>query len=75
MAQQVDAAIFSIFRDVSRKDRVRSAVERLQRLGVPVLGAVLTGGYEGSYGNSYSDAYASYSSVPESIAVPPGQVG
>jgi capsular exopolysaccharide synthesis family protein len=66
VAQQVDAALFSIFSDVSRKDKVRAAVERLQRLNVPVLGAVVTGSHGGHYGNSYYDRDSYYAGVPES---------
>ena len=60
IAQHVDAAIFSIFRDVSRKPKVKAAFERLQRLGVPVLGAVVTGAGDGSYGNAYSHSDSPY---------------
>ena len=48
IAQHADAALFSIFRDVSRKTKVKAACERLQRLGVPVLGAVVTGAHGGA---------------------------
>ena len=57
VAQHVDAVLFSIFRDVSRKTKVRAAFERLQRLGVPVLGAVVTGAHGGLYGNNYYDSH------------------
>jgi polysaccharide biosynthesis transport protein len=73
IAQHVDAAIFSIFRDVSRKAKVRAAFDRLRCLGVPVLGAVVTGGHDGTYGNSYTNSYATYPSVPESVDVPSNQ--
>ena len=43
IAQQVDAVLFSIFRDVSRKAKVAAAAERLRCLGVQILGAVVTG--------------------------------
>ncbi len=68
IAQQADAALFSIFRDVSRKTKVKAAVERLQRLGVPVLGAVVTGAHGGLYGNNYYDSGSSYPGLPESVA-------
>jgi capsular exopolysaccharide synthesis family protein len=68
VAQNVDAAIFSIFSDVSRKAKVKAAVERLQRLGVPVLGAVVTGTQGGLYGNHYYDPYSAYSRLPDSVA-------
>jgi capsular exopolysaccharide synthesis family protein len=66
VAQQVDAALFSIFSDVSRKDKVRAAIERLQRLNVPVLGAVVTGSHFGPYGNGYYGRDSYYAGVPES---------
>jgi succinoglycan biosynthesis transport protein ExoP len=69
VAQHADAAIFSIFRDVSRKTKVKAAFERLQRLGVPVLGAVVTGAHGGLYGNEYYGSYSSYNGLPESVAV------
>ena len=53
IAQQVDAVLFSIFRDVSRKTKVSAASERLQALGVRILGAVVTGAHGGRYGNDY----------------------
>lgn len=72
IAQHADAALFSVFSDVSRKAKVKAAVERLQRLGVPVLGAVVTGAHSGPYGNGYYyEPDSSYATVPESVAVPP----
>ena len=71
IAQHADAALFSIFRDVSRKTKVKAACERLQCLGVPILGAVVTGVHGGRYGNDYYyDADSSYTGLPESVAVP-----
>jgi capsular exopolysaccharide synthesis family protein len=71
VAQQVDAALFSIFRDVSRKTKVFAALQRLHCLGVPVLGAVVTGAHDGTYGNGYGrygeNTYA-YGTLPESAA-------
>ena len=43
LAQHVDAVLFSIFRNVSRKAEVADALGRLSHLGVPILGAVVTG--------------------------------
>ncbi len=68
IAQHVDAVLFSIFRDVSRKAKVRAAFERLQSLGVPVLGAVVTGAHGGLYGNSYYGSSSSYPGLPDSVA-------
>jgi Mrp family chromosome partitioning ATPase len=71
LAQQADAALFSIFRDVSRKNKVKTACDRLQHLGVPVLGAVVTGVHGGDQGNGYYDAGTSYTAgLPESVAIP-----
>jgi polysaccharide biosynthesis transport protein len=70
IAQHADAALFSIIRDVSRKTNVKAASERLQHLGVPVLGAVVTGAHGGDQGNNYYGAGTSYSAgLPESVAV------
>ncbi|MHB1556393.1 MAG: polysaccharide biosynthesis tyrosine autokinase [Isosphaeraceae bacterium] len=75
IAQHVDAALFSIFRDVSSKLKVKVAYERLQQLGVPVLGAVVTGAHGGAYGNNYYDPDSLFATVvPESVAVPPQPV-
>ena len=67
IAQQADAALFSIFRDVSSKTKVSAASERLQSLGVRILGAVVTGAHGGRYGNAY-DQESPYASLPESAA-------
>jgi capsular exopolysaccharide synthesis family protein len=67
IAQHADAALFSVFRDVSCKTKVKDAFERLQRLGVPVLGAVVTGAHGGLYGNYYGSG-GSYPGLPESVA-------
>ena len=66
IAQQVDAVVFSIFSDVSRKSKVTSALQRLESLGVRILGAVVTASLDMGYGAYHSDAY--YASLPESAA-------
>ncbi len=43
IGQHVDAALFSILRDVSRAPKVHTACERLASLGIRVLGAVVAG--------------------------------
>ena len=43
IGQHLDAALCSILRGVSRTPRVRAANERLQTLGIHVLGAVVSG--------------------------------
>ena len=67
VAQQADAVLFSIFRDVSSKTKVSAAIQRLECLGVPILGAVVTGGRGGLYGNYYGQA-SHYSRLPASTA-------
>jgi capsular exopolysaccharide synthesis family protein len=53
LSQQVDAVIFSILRDVSTVPNVQAAYERLEGLGVRILGAVVNG--------AQSDVYSYYS--------------
>jgi capsular exopolysaccharide synthesis family protein len=67
IAQQADAVLFSILSDVSRKTKVFAALQRLQRLGVRILGAVVTGSYSGLYGNQYASE-AHNGRLPESAA-------
>ena len=55
IAQKVDSVLFSIRRDVSRQGKVSAACQRLLMLGVPVVGAVVIGLDETSYG--YSGRY------------------
>jgi len=43
LGQHVDAALFSILRDVSQVPKIHAARERMMALGVPILGAVLSG--------------------------------
>ncbi len=58
IAQQVDAVLFSVLADVSRKTKVQAAYQRIATLGVKVLGAVVTGGHDqSSYGNKYYSGY------------------
>ena len=53
IAQQVDAVLFSILADVSRKARILVAHQRITALGVKVLGAVVTGSHDNAYGSKY----------------------
>jgi Mrp family chromosome partitioning ATPase len=53
IGQCVDAAVFSILREVSRMPSVHAAYERLATLGVRVLGAVVNG----VAGDLYAPAY------------------
>jgi polysaccharide biosynthesis transport protein len=68
IAQYVDAVLFSIFRDVSSKIKVHAALQRLQCLGVNVLGAVITGVHGGVYGDNYYGSSSYYGNLPESAA-------
>ncbi len=69
VAQHVDAALFSIFREVSSKTKIAAAAERLQWLGVRVLGAVVTGAHGGRYGNSYYNQDSPYTLLPDSTSL------
>jgi len=53
IAQQVDAVLFSVLTDVSRKTKILAAHQRLATLGVKILGAVVTGSHDGAYGKNY----------------------
>lgn len=53
IGQNVDAALFSILRDVSRVPKVHAACERLSSLGVRILGAVVAGTRLEKYGADY----------------------
>jgi capsular exopolysaccharide synthesis family protein len=70
IAQQVDAVLFSILADVSRKTKILAAYQRITALGVKVLGAVVTGAHDGGrYGNKYYSGYsAEVHSTPSDIA-------
>ncbi len=70
IAQQVDAVLFSILADVSRKTKILAAYQRVAALGVKVLGAVVTGAHDGGrYGNKYYSGYsAEVHSTPSDTA-------
>jgi capsular exopolysaccharide synthesis family protein len=53
MAQEADAVVFSILREVSRMPAVQSAWNRLESVGARMLGAVVNGARDGVYGYSY----------------------
>ncbi|MCA9051175.1 MAG: polysaccharide biosynthesis tyrosine autokinase, partial [Planctomycetaceae bacterium] len=57
IGQHVDAALFSIRRDVSRMGKVAAACQRLNMLGIPLLGAITIGLDEGAYGSRYGYSY------------------
>jgi capsular exopolysaccharide synthesis family protein len=52
LAQNTDAVIFSILREVSRVPKVYAAYQRLAMLGVRILGAVVNGTRDEIYGGS-----------------------
>ena len=53
VAQHVDAVLFSILRDVSQVPMVQEAYNRLEALGVRILGAVVAGAVVGTYDAHY----------------------
>ena len=69
IGQHVDAALFSILREVSRVPKVYAACERLAGLGVRILGAVVAGARLETHGSDYyyTAAYASNPSLPSSL--------
>ncbi len=69
ICQHVDAAIFSVLRDVSRLPKIYEAYERLGRLGVRMLGAVVAGTRVDDYYDSYS--YGSRAKAGNSDPNPP----
>lgn len=54
ICSHVDTVIFSILRDVSRIVKVNTAYLRISELGVPVLGAVVSGTPNDTYNSYYS---------------------
>jgi capsular exopolysaccharide synthesis family protein len=59
ISQHVDAALFSVLRDVSRLPKIYAAYERLAKLGVRILGAVVSGTPCEDYRSVYSYSAAS----------------
>jgi Mrp family chromosome partitioning ATPase len=53
IGQCVDAVIFSILHDVSRLPKVYAAHQRLEKLGIRMLGAVVSGTHVDAYGPEY----------------------
>jgi capsular exopolysaccharide synthesis family protein len=68
LAQQSDAVILSARRLVSRMTSVEAARQRLQEVGVPVLGVVLTAARVQSYGYRYPPGYAATPAAPDGEA-------
>lgn len=53
IGQHVDGVLFAILREVSRVPLVTLACQRLERLGIRLLGAVFVGARGDAYGHSY----------------------
>jgi capsular exopolysaccharide synthesis family protein len=68
IAQQVDAVLFSVFRDVSCKPNVSAAILRLESLGVRIFGAVVTGVNAGGLYGTYYGPKSPYSKLPQYAA-------
>jgi capsular exopolysaccharide synthesis family protein len=60
VAQEADAVLFSILRDVSQLGLVNAAYERLAMLGIRALGAVITGVAGDLYYGSHHRYYRGY---------------
>jgi polysaccharide biosynthesis transport protein len=63
-AKSADSVVISVMRDVSRSKQLRSVVERLERSGAKVAGAVLNGTPSSSYAYSYGYGYYSGQLMP-----------
>jgi capsular exopolysaccharide synthesis family protein len=59
LGQNVDAVVFSLLREVSRIPRVDAARQRLAALGVPTLGAVVSGVHDEAGAQPYPYPYPS----------------
>jgi succinoglycan biosynthesis transport protein ExoP len=58
VGRHVDAAVYSILRDVSRLPWTLAAMGRLKALNIRILGAVVTGIRPESYGTYYGQGYS-----------------
>jgi len=54
LSLHVDAALFSVLRGVSQFPKINAAYERITALGIPILGAVVSGAQSG---NDYSNEF------------------
>jgi capsular exopolysaccharide synthesis family protein len=68
IGQHVDAALFSILRDVSRAPKVHTACERLSTLGIRILGAVVAGTPLETSGSEYYYTAAYVNAGTQSLA-------
>jgi capsular exopolysaccharide synthesis family protein len=62
--QLADAVIFSVLRDISRLPKVYAAYQRVGTLGIPILGAVVSGARDELYAAGYHYAYAPAAEEP-----------
>jgi capsular exopolysaccharide synthesis family protein len=67
LAQQVDAVLLSVLSGVSRQLAIQAAYQRLQTLGVRVLGAVVNGAAEGDH---YYYHHYYYAPTPAPVEAP-----
>jgi capsular exopolysaccharide synthesis family protein len=58
LGQHADAVIFSVLRDISRMPKVYAAYQRVSTLGIPILGAVVSGARDELYAAGYHYVYA-----------------
>jgi capsular exopolysaccharide synthesis family protein len=58
LGQHSDAVIFSVLRDISRMPKVYAAYQRVGMLGIPILGAVVSGARDELYAAGYHYDYA-----------------
>jgi Mrp family chromosome partitioning ATPase len=70
ISQHTDAVIFSVLREVSRLPKIYEAYERLSKLGVRLLGAVVAGTKQERYasGNYYS-SYSNRTGITDATSV------
>jgi polysaccharide biosynthesis transport protein len=62
IAQHVDQVLFSLFHEVSRLPQVYLACQKLNMVGVRILGAVINGTHDETYGYGYRYSYGKKSS-------------
>ena len=69
---RTDGAVLAVRYDASRFPLVQKAYQRLTRVGVPIIGAVVNGvrSVESSYGGYYAYGYGRYGSNGEESASP-----
>ncbi|MBI3408494.1 MAG: polysaccharide biosynthesis tyrosine autokinase [Planctomycetes bacterium] len=73
IGQHVDGVIFSVLRDVSRLPAIFTAYERLIRLNIRILGAVVGGAPLDSYGSTYKYYSSPEAEAPASVPSTPAK--